>query len=240
MKIAIVDDRPEEANILKEMLLMEWERLSYTNITTDIYSSGELFLESFSPGQYGLILLDIYMKGMSGVDLARAIRRLDEDSAIAFCTTSNEFASESFELGLFYYIRKPVTREQISTMLKRLDLKHQEHKRSILLPDGSKVLIRNLLYTRYFQRWVTIYTDTDEKRFRMTQSEVAEMLSPFDNFLRVGQSEIINLDRVTRIASGDFIMNNGNAVTIPRRLLKSAKETYTQYRFKKSIAEDEF
>ncbi len=72
----------------------------------------------------------------------------------------------------------------------------------------------------------------------MTQAEVSKLLLPYNNFIAVGQSDIVNLDCVKRMTESGFEMINGNEVVIPRRLIKSVREAYTHYRFQKTIEED--
>lgn len=57
-------------------------------------------------------VVDIYMGKLTGIDLARKIRSRDEEVRIVFCSSSNEFAAESYELNASYYIRKPVSSRQ--------------------------------------------------------------------------------------------------------------------------------
>ena len=117
MRIAIVDDLTTESNHLQEMLTQQFHE-THTDIhRLDIYSSAEALLEKWEPNAYDLVLLDIYMDGMTGVELAHILRRSDEHVRLVFCTTSYEFASESYAVGASYYLHKPYADADIRRMI---------------------------------------------------------------------------------------------------------------------------
>ena len=139
MHIALIDDDPAQAATLRTHL--EKELIGVGDVAHRItdFPSGEDFLATFEKEKFDLILLDIYMGGMNGAEAAYEIRKRDADVLLVFCTSSNEFASESFEVGARYYLRKPVTAEGIATMLHRLNLDDVEMNRAVTLPDGRPV-----------------------------------------------------------------------------------------------------
>ena len=78
------------------------------------FASSEELLEAFRPGGFDLLLMDIYMDGMTGVEAVRKIREMDETIPIAFTTTSTEHTLESYRLSVLKYLEKPV-RQKTST-----------------------------------------------------------------------------------------------------------------------------
>lgn len=118
MKIAIVDD---EIRLYQNLRLFLEELLGdYADIT--YFSSGESFLKTWKAESFDLIILDIFMDGITGMEVAREVRRTDSEVKIAFGTTSNEFASESYEVNACYYLHKPFGAEQVKAMIDRLNL----------------------------------------------------------------------------------------------------------------------
>ena len=73
LRIAICDDRPEE----REKLLCLLKQTLILTVSTQFGSSEEL-LEVFRPGDFDLLLMDIYMNGMTGVEAVKRIREMDE------------------------------------------------------------------------------------------------------------------------------------------------------------------
>ena len=75
--------------------------------------------------EYDLLLLDVLMPGVSGMQAAREIRERNSRTEIVFLTSSPEYAVESYSVRAHYYLLKPVTEEKLFPILDRLmtDLK---------------------------------------------------------------------------------------------------------------------
>ena len=106
MRIAIVDDIETERALLK----MRLERqLSLYGVETEIleFDSSESFLAAEKERHFTVAFLDIYMKGLSGMDAAKELRKTDADCFLIFTTTSTDHALEGFQVRAFHYLVKP-------------------------------------------------------------------------------------------------------------------------------------
>lgn len=232
MKIAIIDDEPKELRLLASLMKQQLSAFGYTENVIDYFYSGEEFLAAFRPGRYELILLDIYMGRMSGIDTARKIRKQDPEVFLVFSTSSNEFASESYEINARYYLRKPFSEKDISDMLKRLDLKNYEFSRSVTLPDGQILLLRNIICTEYYNHIVTIYNKKgDNIRTRISQTEFERLLQPYLYFCRCSKGVLANLYEVTEQEGNCLAMSNGKIIYVSRRKTKDVQNAYTNFLF---------
>ena len=90
LRLAICDDLPEE----REKLLCLLEQAPIPTVSTQFGNSEEL-LKVFRLGDFDLLLMDIYMDGMTGVEAVKKIREMDEQISIAFTTTSTDHTLES-------------------------------------------------------------------------------------------------------------------------------------------------
>jgi DNA-binding response OmpR family regulator len=82
-----VDDEPDMTTILK----MALERAGFT---IDAFNDPLLALESFKPNLYTLVILDVMMSKMNGIDLYNQIKKVDSGFKVCFLTASNEFYRE--------------------------------------------------------------------------------------------------------------------------------------------------
>jgi two-component system, OmpR family, response regulator len=89
--------------------------LSAKNYDTELYVNGNLALEAFNSGSYGLCILDIMMPEMDGLTLAREIRLTNPDIPVIFLTAKNqkEDIIEGFKSGADDYITKPFSMEEL-------------------------------------------------------------------------------------------------------------------------------
>ncbi len=232
MRIALVDDEKLQLNTTYTKLTSALNTLGIVVQRIDCFSSGEEFLKSWSKGDYDIILLDIYMGEQDGVSVARTIRETDTDVILAFCTTSNEFASESYEVEARYYLQKPVSEEKLAIMLKRLNLTKVEKNRAIYLPDGYRCLLKHILYTEYSNHTVTFHIkDSNPHSVYMNHSDAEAILLHYKQFHSINKGCIVNFAMVDKLDSNAFCMQNREILPISRRRYKEVHDAYTRYHF---------
>jgi DNA-binding response OmpR family regulator len=113
--ILVVDDEPD-ANMTLRTLLEE------NGFETDAYTDPLVALQSFRPGKYDLLLLDIKMPKMSGFELYQKMKEIDNNVKVCFVTASELFYEEFREnrdIDEKYFILKPMKNEE---MMKRINI----------------------------------------------------------------------------------------------------------------------
>ncbi len=234
MNIAHIDDEQHCLEELSSALKETFSALGITYNKIDSFLSSEALFAHFFRGAYDIIFLDIYMKDETGIDVARKIREKDQDVILIFCTSSNEFAAETYEVGARYYLNKPPSKEKLAAMLKRIDLLSIEKNRSVTLPNGFVCPIRHLIYTEYVNHTVVFHINNGEPQsVYMNHYEAEELLLHYKSFHKVNRGCIINFAMVKKIEGNVFIMQNKDTVPISRRRFKEISEEYTKYRFEK-------
>ena len=143
LRLAICDDLPEE----REALLALLEQAPIATVCAQFASSEEL-LEAFRPGGFELLLMDIYMDGMTGVEAVRKIREMDETIPIAFTTTSTEHTLE-----------KPVRQKDINDLLHLVKLQRDSAPRLAIRQNGEtqKIPLSELFYLEQKAHHVFLY-----------------------------------------------------------------------------------
>lgn len=234
MKIAIIDDDQKELKHLTGMIESRLSALSCTVGKIDAFGSAEEFLGVWKPCRYELILLDIYMDGLDGIDTARKIREKDREARLVFCTSGNEFASESYEVDARYYLRKPVTEKAVKAMLERLNLEEYELNRSLVLPDGQQVILRNIIYTEYYNHVVTIHNKKGaDIRTRISQAEFEGLLREYPYFRSCSKGLVVNFYEVSVSRGSLFEMSNGESIYLSRRKEKEVQGAYVDFCFER-------
>ncbi len=238
MHIALVDDDPRQLTTMKELLTAALGELGL-DARMDSFPSAEAFLEQMAADKYDIILLDIYMDKLNGVEAARRIRQIDGNVALAFCTSSNEYAAQSYEVDARYYLQKPVSREKVSAMLRRFNLAKIERSRTVRLPDGSRVPLRYILYTEYLDHSVQFHIKGQPPRtVRTSQSEIEALLLGHKSFRVINKGCVVNFEQVRALQANAFSMQDGKTVPIARRRFKEIEAAYTRFLFEKMDRED--
>lgn len=194
--IAVDDERPSLQLIERFAGEMENVELLQT------FGSAEAALEFLKDHPVDIVVLDIEMKGMNGLDFAR----LQHDSKIIFSTAHQHFALEGFNLAAVDYLLKPYTRNRFSEavqkavrLLKLEALKNQNDGQIRIKSQytNKSIELREILFVESMNNTIIIHTMSNEPvSFRGTLKMLMQQL-PGDRFQRVHRSYVVALDKVT-------------------------------------------
>jgi DNA-binding NtrC family response regulator len=160
--ILIVDDE----KIVRDSLFHWFEEEGYY---VDTAEDGESALRKYEKGKYDLLLLDMKMPGMSGIDLLTKIKSIDKDSLIILITAfaSVPTAITALKQGAYDYVTKPVDPDELAHLVKKAleqKLLKQENKilresiEEIIRPDN---LIGESLQMKKIYELITTVAPTD-------------------------------------------------------------------------------
>ena len=128
LNIAICDDEQNQIQYVKG-IVSEWAEANGHMPFFAEFPSAEAFLFDYAENQnYDILLLDIEMTNMNGIDLAKKVREENDRVQIVFITGYPDFMSEGFEVAALHYLMKPVKREKLFSVLDRAveNLGHRE------------------------------------------------------------------------------------------------------------------
>ena len=124
LRLLIADDEPLAAERL-QLLLAQSPQVDLVGTASDGESAVRM-AEALSPD---LLLLDLEMPGLDGIDVARALAAKRASAAVVFITAFDQFAVAAFEVEAVDYLMKPVTPERLQRALKRArDYLHRRDK----------------------------------------------------------------------------------------------------------------
>lgn len=233
LKIAICEDTAAEE---KKLLAM----LETSGIPTEssVFHNAENLLKTYEPQSYDLVLMDIYMDGMNGVEAVKRIREVDQEVPVAFVTTSQEFALESYRLNALKYIEKPYGKEEIEDILQLALLKKYSAPGLIIHKNGKegKIRFQNILYLEVQGRHLLIHLkDGGEIQITEKMSVLLPQLEGH-SFFYSHKSFCVNLNYVQYIDTElkCFLMENGTNVPIRRESMPEAKKALEEHLFKKT------
>lgn len=114
MKVLVVDDEP----LARERLLRLLEKL-LPDATIEEAGNGRQALGMVTTLQPDLVMLDIRMPGMDGIEVATNLQALKEPPAIIFCTAYDQYALQAMDNQAVAYLLKPVREEKLGEALQR-------------------------------------------------------------------------------------------------------------------------
>lgn len=232
MVIAFVDDNPHERAYISSLIMNEFEKTDIPIKQIHFFENAEDFLNNHELNQYDLIILDIFMNEISGIELAYKIRKQNPYVRIVFCSTSNDFACESYNVGASFYIQKPVKAENIKKMIERLNIEDYELRRFIELPDKQQIFVREIMYAEYSKHVITIHKKLSKDiKTRLSLNAFTELIKEFSFLISCNQGTIINLYEVKEWTDECFTMKDGTVISISRRKRKVVENAYTHFLF---------
>lgn len=217
MKIAVCDD---DENILGETLelLKQYEKLP---LSVDAYSSGEALLASGK--RYDILLLDIDMEGLNGIETARRIREVDKEVKLIYVTNYSGYTIFAFGVHAFAYLLKPLRAEELFAQLDEAfayGLAGPEPELEFVAKEGIvRVVPSRILCFEYLGRQVLLYTTEQVWHLKRQITELAREMEGY-GFAMPHKSFVVNLYAVQRIHGYEITLTDGR--TIPLSQKKSA------------------
>lgn len=208
-RIAIVEDEKEFRDQLYDYL-KKYEEENTLSFRISVFEDGADILENYR-NEYDLILLDIEMPKMNGMDAAERIREKDEDVVLMFITNMAQYAIRGYSVGALDFIMKPITYYTFSMKMTRA-LKRVQRKANVqapivlYLPDGMKTLeIKQIYYVEVQNRMLHYYTDEGEIVVRGTLQSAEELLKPYP-FAKCNHWYIVNLNHVKEVVKNNVVV----------------------------------
>jgi two-component system response regulator AlgR len=240
LKVLIVDDEPPARERLRSLLA----ELADVLVVGEAVSGAEALSQSHDLAP-DVVLLDVRMPGMDGLEAARHLNVLDEPPAVIFTTAYDEYAVEAFQAHAMGYLLKPVRKEQLAAALTRagrltraqlqkLAAAGAGARRSHIAArarEGLKLIpIEDVRYFLADRKYTTVAhvkgEDLIEDSLRLLESEFGGA------FVRIHRNALVAvryLERIERGADGQYFVRLRGAaapLAVSRRMAGELKERF--------------
>lgn len=236
--IALCDDDVKELDQIENLLMAYQKTKNSWDYRIERFESAEELLERTQEKEYipDFLLLDIYMKGKTGIEVAKELRNRNLKSMIVFLTTSTEHALEAYEVDAVQYLVKPLEEEKFFHAMDLATMQIQKRKESqiVIKTAGSGIRQINpddIVYCESQKNYQVMHLLEEECRIRMTVKELWGVLEHLKQFSRCGRSYILNLNHVVSVEKEEILMNNEVKIYIPRSVAAEFKKNYFSYYF---------
>ena len=229
LHIAIVEDEEIVRNQEREYI-DRYSRENKIDIKISEFESGEAVLAECDRS-FDIMLLDIEMPGMNGMDLARQIRAVDDQVVLVFITNMAQYAIEGYSVDALDFVLKPINYHTFSFKLRRaMERAHTRKDKEIILnvSNGIRRIRISQIYCVDIQNRILHYhTAEGDFYVRGTLQAAEEELGPY-HFVKCNHWYLVNLKYVTEI--NDNLVNvAGTILEISRRNKKIFLNAVTDY-----------
>lgn len=218
-KIAICDDCAADTAYLSA-LVGSWAADAGHFAVIREFPSAEAFLFLYEKEKdFDILLLDIEMGGLNGVELAKRVRLDNGCVQIVFITGFPDFIAEGYEVSALHYLMKPVSEKKLYSVLGRAAAnleKGEKHlkvtfdRQTVFVPFGR------IMYIEAQKQYVRIHTEAEDYRMKASLGEMEAGLDEY--FYKCQRSFLVNLLFVARIKNQCVVLKNGEEIPISRGL----------------------
>lgn len=230
LTISILEDQPTEAKHLKS-LLNKWSTQTKCELEIEEYRSGENFFENndkTSLQLFSVFFLDIQMKEMNGLEVAKKLRKEGYQGSIIFLTAFREYVFQGYEVRAMNYLLKPVKEEPLFLCLNEIAKNLSgnsylyRYKQNIM-----SIPYKDILSFSSSLHYIDILTVSDHFCQYTTLNNIIEYL-PLE-FIRIHKSCIVNMAHIYKISGTTVVLSNRMTTQIGRSYMKSVIAAFTAY-----------
>lgn len=226
MKVYICDD---ELQMLKS--ISEKVKVILPDCIIEEFSDSRALLEGLKTSGCDLLLLDIDMPKVSGLDIARQLDLFAVKPLLVFVTSHDELVYDSLTFHPFGFVRKSYIDEELERTLK--DCRRELSQREIYFTFKSgcediRLKISEMLYFESQGNYLNLYTADQVYRIRNTIAAVEETLSE-KGFIRFHRGFLVNQQAVKVLGTEEAQLVTGDKIPIGRSYGEEAKRQLVRY-----------
>ncbi len=234
LRAVIVDDEP------KAIQGLTWELSNFKNDLEVIqtFNEAEKAIEYINTHSFDCLFLDIEMPTMDGFQLLKKIEK--KDFAVVITTAYNEYAIKALKHQAIDYLLKPIDSDDLGETLERIKAHHLNNsssskfdqilssfnkkfnKRKITISTDGKLIFleeSEILFVESDGNYCSIHTTNNKKIVITKKLKEVNLLLPEDDFFRIHNSYIINLNKIKEFlkADGYVVLENYHKIPVSRQ-----------------------
>ena len=226
MRIYLCDDelkiREEVNNRIK---------VSVPAAEVELFSSGKLLLEQLHRESCDILLLDIDMPELSGMEVAERLAELQQKPLLIFVTGHDELVYDSFRYHPFGFVRKQFLEAELGKVLKDCEAELTRNLRqfNFRTAEGEvRLLYSELLYFESEGNYLRVHTKDAEYRFRSTIAAVEAALVK-DGFIRLHKGFLTNQTAIRLFGTDTVELTDGTLLPVGKTYAEEAKAKFMRY-----------
>jgi len=235
LKVAFCDDERSDREYFFKLCEQVKEKNEFSFISKE-YETGDAllfdFADRFIRDTVDIVLLDIYMPGNSGVEVAYALRERGYTGIIIFITKSEVHWRDAFEVKAFHYITKDREMEErfMATFLEAAEEAQTRRGRSLHFSAAGEIRCIEVAKISHFEvrgNIVSVYYGEDQFEFTGSLKKIEDMLVGNEGFVRVSRSCLLACTYVEHFDTKKkrVIMKDGKIIFVATKHIPLLRKT---------------
>ncbi len=213
MRIVVCEDDIDAGNLIKEYIINYYKMKSLGRPEIKMFSSAEKMLETKT--RYDIAFLDVELPGLSGIAAGKRLRKWN-NNIILFIVTgyADAYLDESFEVGVFRYLMKPLDEMRLHRNLQMAIKKYKSICHKIILNTNNGLVSVDsgmIVLARVENRKTVVYTTEAKYTVSIKIKELSEKL-PQSAFMIVNKGVLVGFQHVKCENKGELIMTGMESV----------------------------
>ena len=231
MRIALCDDDIQALPIISGAAQSAFSAKG-VNPEISVFSSPEALLEALEKTHFQLMLLDIEMPGMDGIELGKKLRAMGDDTRIVYVSEAESRVFESFQVQPLGFVRKSNFLNDITAVVE-LYLKTSSREDSggyleLSVRSGvASVKSSTVRYIEGSRNYQLLYVDgkAEPIEVKMTMDKLEQMTEPY-GFIRVHKGFLVNYLFIHRVTGTELTLTDGTVIPVGRSKAGEVKARY--------------
>lgn len=233
IRIAICDDEQDAVVLHEEMVRKSLQTCGIGYKITTYTQSSNLLYDIMDDGFfYDLILLDIEMPGVTGMEISEKIKPFLPNVKIIFVTSHLEYAIDAFELSIFRYVPKDnLDNRLVAAVTDAAKLIELEAGKEYAIQTSSrmeKIPYKDIYYIQRDGKNASIVSSTGISKVRKSLQQVYDELNT-PEFIFIDRGYIVNIIQIMKISHGMAVLKNGEQLSISRSHLQEVKQQINRF-----------
>ena len=230
MTIAVCDDdektRKHLAGLIRSFIDKDIESVQILE-----FSGGKELLEY--QGQLDIVIMDIGMNGMNGMETAARLRKVS-DTILIFVTAWKDYVFDAFDVGAFHYLLKPVDENKFFEVLERAltEIQTRNGKKSAgftvkTLEGFRTVKIKDIYNAENIGRKIVLHTGQGDIAYYEKMDHLEQQLG--NGFFRCHRGYLVSLDKIKQYDRREIELVNGDKILLSRQKYSDFVQAYMKY-----------
>lgn len=227
LRLAICDDEQKFC----DDICVQVQQILGVETTVQMYTDPVRCLADLRQNLYDIVLLDIDMPELSGMDIAAALQEQEQKPILIFVTSQDSFVYESFRYHPFGFIRKDYMEDELERVLREANEQWKRNRNRYTFRCDNKTVslfLQDILYMEAKGNYLEIHAKEEIYRIRETMAAVQNELASC-GFVRIHKGFLVNQQEVYTVGADTCSLTDGTILPIGRSYREQARETLMRY-----------
>ncbi len=197
----------------------------------ETFSSGNVLLECLRESDCDVLLLDIDMPDISGMEIAKQLMHSSNRPLLVFVTSHDELVYDSFQYHPFGFIRKGFLDSELSRVLDSCMKELKSRVKDFWFRADSqevRIPLEDIRYIEAEGNYLKLYTTCETYRFRSTMAAIEAEVSD-NGFIRIHKGFLVNQAAVRILANDKVQLDDGIALPMGKTYAEEARRQFMRY-----------